>query len=943
MARPKKQASSTKPVIPLEQALPEIRDRKAWEIPTAYLEQDGKGGYTEKKIRRPSKTLLVNSIRAEVDAWRNTGYASPKGISSTSLRLLEFWFDQDHIRNGELFHFRFAQREAIETIIYLYEVKKVRDNALLAENYMDEKAYGADLFTQRKEIVQAAKEKRVLHRIVPETGLEAHQDLPPKGLTRYCSKSATGSGKTFIMAFLAAWSYFHRKFEDHSDLSQTILIIAPNVIVYERLKSDFENGQIFRQYPFIPDEWFSDWQMSFIMREDQVQSSSDGTLYLTNIHQIYESRTNGDEEDQGPVGNILGLKPKKDSTASWLTSIQERIRKHDELLVINDEAHHVHDEDLAWYKSIMAFHENLLEKGRKGLSLLFDLTATPKDQNGTYFPWIITDYPLAQAIEDRIVKTPLIVHQSDKSSPDNKQITNAFNAYNEWIQIALNRYKEHWDCYYKNLKQKPVLFIMAEDTKQADQIAEGIQKLAGFNKKGEVLVIHTNKDGNLSKDEKKLDELREAARLIDDGTSKVKVVVSVLMLREGWDVKNVSIILGLRPFTSKANILPEQAVGRGLRLMQNLGPDYTQVLEIIGTDKFEEFVRELEKEGVGIGVTTKKPNLGRYIYPIKTRENFNFEIPVLSSSFTRKMEGIASFDPHTLPAIGELDEKGNFKELKVTLTAATTGSKVATRQVTIQDDEFISAQELLSSIANKIIAEGKFNCKFSEIFKIVKTYVRYKCFNKEVDLESLAVRRTIAKADISTKIILLIARALGNHIRVSTEMKITNYPISLMELDGFYWKRAIAECKHTVFNFTPVYNELEKAFAEFLDQAEDIIKFAALAETYTQFSITYLNKKGGQSLYYPDFIAEQKIAKGKTVTWIIETKGYEDENVALKDAEAVHWCEKSTEFTKNEWRFIKIADSFFRKPGQKFSNFADMLKKLEALQKNAATQLNIKL
>ncbi len=266
---------------------------------------------------------------------------------------------------------------------------------------------------------------------------------------------------------------------------------------------------------------------------------------------------------------------------------------------------------------------------------------------------------------------------------------------------------------------------------------------------------------------------------------------------------------------------------------------------------------------------------------------------------------------------------------------ATTQSKVGTRQATIQDDEFVSAQELLSSIANRIIAEGKFNCKFNEIFKIVKTYVKLKCFNKEVDLESLAVRRTIAKADISTKIVLVIAKALGNHIRVSTEMKVTNYPISLMELDGFYWKRAIAECKKTVFNFTPVYNELEKAFAEFLEQAEDITKFSALAETYTLFNIAYLNKKGGQSLYYPDFIAEQELSKGKTIIWIVETKGYEDENVALKDAEAVHWCKKTTEFTKTEWRFLKIADSFFRRPGQKFADFQDMLDKLGEYQKNA--------
>lgn len=940
MASKAKEKKATTPVIPLEQALPEIHGREAWQIPASHLEKDGIGGYVEKKFRRPSKTLLVNSIRAEVDTWRASDYKSPKGISSTSLRLLEYWFDQDHIRSGEQFRFRFAQREAIETAIYLYEVKKVRDNAELAETYMDEQAYGSDLFRKRKEVIETAKSKRILTRIVPETGLMAQQDLPPKSLTRYCSKAATGSGKTLVMAFIAVWSYFHSKFEDKSDLSKTLLIIAPNVIVYERLKVDFANGDMFRKYPFVPDEWLTDWQMSFIMREDQVRTSTDGTLYLTNIHQLYESRANNGDEDMGPVGNRLGQKPKKDSTASWLTSMYDRIRTHDDLLIINDEAHHVHDDELAWYKAIESFHENLISKKRTGLALLFDLTATPKDQNGTYFPWIITDYPLAQAIEDRIVKTPLIVHQTDKSSPDNKKISNAYNAYNEWIQIALSRYKEHWDCYYKKLSKKPVLFIMAEDTKQADQIAEGIKGLAGFNKKNQVLTIHTKKDGSISEtNDKSLEELREDARLIDDEKSNVKVVVSVLMLREGWDVKNVSIILGLRPYTSKANILPEQSVGRGLRLMAKLGPDYTQVLEIIGTDKFEEFVRELEKEGVGIGVTRKAPSIGRFICPLKTREKYNIEIPVLSSSFTRKMEGIASFNPLKLSHVGELDEKGNFKEIKVTLTDAAIGSRLGTKQVVLNDDEFVSSQELLSSISNRIIREGKFSCKFNEVFKIVKDYVKQKSFNRTVDLNSLSVRRTLADAEVSSKIVMIIAKALGDHIRVETDMKITNYPISLIELEGFYWKRQIAECDKTVFNFTPVYNELEKAFALFLNNTKDVTTFAALAETYTQFSIPYLNKKGGQSLYYPDFVAVQQLPGGKSATWIIETKGYEDENVALKDAESVHWCKKASEFTKRDWRFIKIADSFFRKPGQKFTSYQDMLDKLKEYQKKEKQQL----
>ena len=934
MAKKKaKTIDGQKVVIPLDQVIPEIEGRKAWEIPESYLEKDGKGGYKVVNSRRQSKTLLANNIRKEVDAWRKSGYKTPKGISNTSLTLLNFWFDQDHIKDGEVFHFRFAQREAIETTIYLYEVKGVRDNALLAEKYMDAMAYGNDMFTNKKEVISTAKSKRILSRVVPETGLLSNQDLPPEGLTRYCAKAATGSGKTNVMAFLAVWSYFHKKFEDNSDLSQTILVIAPNVIVYERLKTDFENGKIFYHFPFVPDEWKYDWNMSFIMRDDQVKTSTDGTFYLTNIHQIYESRATTDE-DLGPIGNMLGQKPKKDSQASWLESLYDRIMKHDDLLVINDEAHHVHDEELAWYKSIISFHENLIKRKKRGLSLLFDLTATPKDQNGTFFPWIISDYPLAQAIEDKIVKTPLIVHQSDKTSPDNRLITNAYSAYNTWIQIALKRYQEHWDCYYKKLGQKPVLFIMAEDTRQANQIAEGIQSLTGFNKKDQVLVIHTKNNGDLSTNKKELELLREQARIIDDSKSKVKVVVSVLMLREGWDVKNVSIILGLRPFTSKANILPEQSIGRGLRLMKDLGPDYTQILEIIGTDKFEDFVRQLEIEGVGVGLTRTEPNIGVFVTPIKTRERFNFEIPVLSASFTRKMEGISTFDPSKLPAVGSIDEKGNYRRIEVTLVTATTEKKVSTKQIILEDDEFVSIQELLHNLTNKIIKEGKFSCQFNDLLRITKQYIKHNAFGKEVDLDTLAIRRTIANPKVGNDIMLVIGQALGDHIKVKTEVKVTSYPISLMELDGFYWKREHVELKKTVFNYTPVYNDLEKGFARFLESAEDITKFAALAETFTRFNIPYLNKKGSQGLYYPDFVAEQEIKKGIIINWIIETKGFEDENVKYKDAETINWCETATKHTGIQWKFLKVPDKFFKCFRALPKTFAEFKDKLETYYKN---------
>ncbi len=184
---------------------------------------------------------------------------------------------------------------------------------------------------------------------------------------------------------------------------------------------------------------------------------------------------------------------------------------------------------------------------------------------------------------------------------------------------------------------------------------------------------------------------------------------------------------------------------------------------------------------------------------------------------------------------------------------------------------------------------------------------------------------------------LLIGQALGEHIKVKVEVKVTNYPISLMELDGFYWKRDHAQLKKTIFNYTPVYNELEKGFAKFLESATDISKFAALAETFTKFNIPYLNKKGSQGLYYPDFIAEQIINRGKKINWIIETKGFEDENVQYKDAEAAHWCQFASKHTGMEWKFLKIPDKFFRGLRELPGTFEEMRKKLDAYTQSRDT------
>ena len=100
---------------------------------------------------------------------------------------------------------------------------------------------------------------------------------------------------------------------------------------------------------------------------------------------------------------------------------------------------------------------------------------------------------------------------------------------------------------------------------------------------------------------KRLDELktlRQNANTIDNFDNPYKVIVSVLMLKEGWDVNNVTVVVGLRPYT-KPKILPEQTLGRGLRKMYR-DANLDERLSVIGTPNFMEFASELNKEGVNI-------------------------------------------------------------------------------------------------------------------------------------------------------------------------------------------------------------------------------------------------------------------------------------------------------------------------------------------------------
>src|SRR5215204_5616261 len=171
----------------------------------------------------------------------------------------------------------------------------------------------------------------------------------------------------------------------------------------------------------------------------------------------------------------------------------------------------------------------------------------------------------------------------------------ASTRYPAYLATGVERWKEYRE-QLTPLGKKPVLFVMMNDTEEADDVGDWLRKKYPSEFAGEkLLIIHTDRSGEVSK--KDLDVARKASREVDDEKSPINCIVSVMMLREGWDVQSVTVIVGLRPYTSKANILPEQTVGRGLRLMfRDLPGGYVERVDVIGNKKFIEFVEQLERD-----------------------------------------------------------------------------------------------------------------------------------------------------------------------------------------------------------------------------------------------------------------------------------------------------------------------------------------------------------
>ena len=837
---------------------------------------------------------LVQELRRQVKGWRDESY---QGATDTSISLLRWWFQEEYLlteadRTAREFRYYFAQREAVETIIYLYEVVGVKD---------------------KFDLMRFDSSGAVSRNLFDEDWL------------RFVIKMATGSGKTKVLSLVLAWCYFHKLYELDSKLARNFLIIAPNIIVLDRLKKDFDGLKIFYADPVLPDNgfdgrnWRDDFQLTLHIQDDMTMVRKTGNIFLTNIHRVYA----GDDippspDDENTMDYFLGKRPTGATTDSKV-DLGMIVRNIDELVVFNDEAHHIHDSQMAWFKSIEDIHNRLKQKGGK-LALQVDTTATPKHNNGAIFVQTVVDYPLVEAIAQNVVKHPVIPDRDSRNKLTEQPSSIFSERYTDYLNLGIVEWRKAHEEHQK-MNKKAVLFVMTDDTKNCDEVAEHLENTYP-ELKGAVLVIHTKKNGDIAesttgKGKEELEKLRKQANDIDNLDSPYKVIVSVLVLKEGWDVRNVTTIVGLRAYSAKSNILPEQTLGRGLRRMYP-GIDTEEKLSVIGTDAFMDFVESIEKEGVtlerermGANVTSTSPLVIEVDKdnPNKNINELDIEIPILAPRIYRAHDMLAQLDSkqfdHAKIAYRKFDEQQTRN-----ITFKYMVKEEISHETILNMSSISDYRQVVRYCSHIVMKELRLVSVYDLVYEKMKTFISEDLFVHPVNLEDQNTLRNLSESEVIKTVIETFKKNINNitlQDKGSTEI---SKQIALSATRPFIVKQqTYIVPQKSIFNKIIGDSSLELAFVKFLEECGDIISYA---KNYfaVGFRVDYVKSDGNIANYYPDFL----VKTSEHDVFIIETKGLEELDVTNKKARMKQWCEDVNKLqTKTAYHFLYVTEKEFYK------------------------------
>jgi type III restriction enzyme len=837
---------------------------------------------------------LVPQLRRKVKEWRDSGYV---GATNTSKSLLNYWFNTPHLlpqTDGTMaeFQYYFAQREALETIIYLYDVVGVKD---------------------KFDMMRFDSSGAVSTGMFDETW------------RRFVVKMATGTGKTKVLSLVLAWSFYHKLYEPESQLARNFLVIAPNIIVLDRIYKDFQGLRIFlKDDPVLPDNgvdgrnWRDDFQLTLHVQDEVRITRPTGNIFLTNIYRVYA----GDDipaspDDEDTMDYFLG-KRHSGATTDSKVDLGMIVQDIDELVVLNDEAHHIHDPRMAWFKSIEDIHNRLKQKGA-ALSLQVDVTATPKHNNGAIFVQTIADYPLVEAIKQNVVKHPVLPDAPSRAKLVERQSAKYTEKYTDYIHLGVIEWRKAY-AEHEKMSKKAILFVMTDDTRNCDDVAEYLESHYP-DLKDAVLVIHTKSNGEISestsgKAKEEMDLLRQQANAIDGQESPYKAIISVMVLKEGWDVRNVTTIVGLRPYSAKSNILPEQTLGRGLRKMYPGGLE--EYVSVVGTNAFMDFVESIQAEGVvlerkpmGEGTQAKTPLVLEVDKENEKKDidALDIEIPVLTPRVYREYKNLSALDVgaqgHQRVAYLQFSEA---QQREIVFKDITTGEVTHT---TILDTAGIADyRSVIGYFAQTMMKDLRLVSGYDVLYGKVKAFIQDQLFDRPVDLESPNTLRNLSEL-AATKTLLETFKKAINALTVQdkgdAEIRDT---IKLRQTRPFVAKdQGYLIPKKSVFNRIIGDSQFELLFARFMEDCDDV---GSYAKNYlaVHFKLDYVNAHGDISNYYPDFLV--KLSATRIV--IVETKGQEDLDVPLKMERLRQWCKDINRVQSDViYDFVYVDEESFEK------------------------------
>jgi type III restriction enzyme len=935
-------------------------------------------------------------------------------VTPTTAELLQWWFGEDMVAARSGLNFHAGQKQAILNAIVAHEVlgaaslldlyQQVAPDALLADNRLAE--------------VSAPK--------------HAH----PK----YCFKMATGTGKTWVLQALLIWQLLNKNAAlaeglDNPRFTRHFMVVAPGLIVYERLldafcgrliagsasgERDFSQSDVKKFADLFIPEAHREAVFAFVRgnvcakHEIGLKATGNGMIAITNWHLLAEGDAAADGDGIADVqalgadlpahevaAAVLPLAPGR-ATGNSLEVLDRRYARGNvleylaalpELMVFNDEAHHIHDfkregevTEVEWQKSLSRI---AAPKGRRFVQV--DFSATPyndvgsgKNKKKLYFPHIVVDFDLKSAMRAGLVKSLVLDRRKEigalpldfKAERDERGNPALSEGQRVMLRAGLHKLRKlEKDFATLDPTRHPKMLVVCEDTTVSPLVAQFLTQQEGLHA-DEVMTIDSGKKAELG--EKDWAPVRERLFNVDRHATP-RVIVSVLMLREGFDVNNICVIVPLR--SSQAQILLEQTIGRGLRLMwrdaeyhdlkrenreriaagQEPG-SLLDVLSIVEHPAFQSFYDDLLTEGL-VGTTGEDMDSASStgdVMAAELREGFepfDFGIPFILREADEEhhhtaldITALPAFTAMPLPQLAALLGQGDTFISQDLQSATLFGDyrvDGAVMNVAGYNDYLARLTRRISQAlseplpkGNKIathVAKPYLQVHTADLTGWLDDYIWTRLF--QTDFNPLGQShgtenwRLLLLQPVVEHITKVFALALLEAEDTHTTGQSEVHARLLSETPRLMVREAhsveVGKCIYTRLGWPARNGGLEKAFIHWAQADSQVLAFCKISETRHPFArLRYVKEDGLPAFYSPDFL----VRTGDAI-YLVETKAQQQAihpNVQRKLKAAVAWCERINALEPQHrqglpWHYVLLGEDAVRQWQAKGSRLAELL------------------